>query len=148
MLYRTLIHKSHSLASGMTPSHHFPTWRLPLSPPRVSTRSRRLSPCNLPQENFCGMDTSHMAISLGDNHWSRQHLANAVIPPVTGKDMEYTALMKDPQLKLLWTRVFGNKCGRLFQGIPEIAGTNISFFIRLTDIPKDRKITYGKIVCD
>jgi hypothetical protein len=42
------------------------------------------------------MDTAQMAIALGDNHWSRQHLANAVIHPVTGKEMEYTALMKDP----------------------------------------------------
>jgi hypothetical protein len=27
MLYKTLIQKSHSLASGMTPSWHLPTWR-------------------------------------------------------------------------------------------------------------------------
>jgi hypothetical protein len=42
------------------------------------------------------MDTAHMAIALGNNHWSRQHLANAVIQPVNGKEMEYMALMKDP----------------------------------------------------
>jgi hypothetical protein len=94
------------------------------------------------------MDTAHMAIALGDNHWSRQHLANAVIHPVTGKEIEYTPLMKDPQLKPLWTRGFGNECRRLFQGIRDIAGTDTCFFIKLTDIPKDRKITYGKIVCD
>jgi hypothetical protein len=94
------------------------------------------------------MDTSHMAISLGDNHWYQQHLANAVIHPVTGKEMEYTALMKDPQLKPLWTRGFGNECGRLFQGIRDIAGTDTCFFVTLTDIPQDRKITYGKIFCD
>jgi hypothetical protein len=62
--------------------------------------------------------------------------------------MEYTALMKDPQLKKLWTRGFGNKCVRLFQGIRDIAGTDTCFFIKLTNIQKDRKITYGKIVCD
>jgi hypothetical protein len=58
-----------------------------LSPshPRVPTRSRRLSPRNLSQDNFCGMDTAHMDIALGDNHWSRQHQANAVIHPVTRK---------------------------------------------------------------
>jgi hypothetical protein len=94
------------------------------------------------------MDTAHMAIALGDNHWSRQHLANAVIHPTTGKEMEYTALMKDPQLQPLWPRGFGNNCGRLFQGIRDIAGTDTFFFIKLTNIPKDRKITYGKIVCD
>jgi hypothetical protein len=62
--------------------------------------------------------------------------------------MEYTALMRDPQLKPLWTRGFGNECGRLFQGICDIAVTDTCFFVTLTDIPKDRKITYGKIVCD
>jgi hypothetical protein len=55
------------------------------SPPRVPTRSRRLSPRNLSQDDFCGIDTAHMAIALGYNHWSRQHQANAAIHPVTGK---------------------------------------------------------------
>jgi hypothetical protein len=94
------------------------------------------------------MDTAHMAIALGNNHWSRQHLANAVIHPVTGKEMEYLELMKDPGLQPLWTRGFGNEYGRLFQGIQDIPGTDICLFINLTSIPKDRKITYGKIVCD
>jgi hypothetical protein len=85
-----------------------------------------------------------MAISLGDNHWSRKNLANAVVHSVTGKEMEYKALMKDPQLQPLWTQGFGNECGRLFQGIRDIAGTDTCFFIKLTSIPKDRKITYGK----
>jgi hypothetical protein len=118
------------------------------SPPRVPTRSQRLSPRNLSQNDFCGMDTAHMAIALGDNHWSRQNKANAVIHPVTGKEMEYSALMKDPRLQPLWTRGFGNECGRLFQGIRDISGTGTCFFIKLTNIPKDRHITYGKIVCN
>jgi hypothetical protein len=62
--------------------------------------------------------------------------------------MEYTALMKDPRLQPVWTRGFGNECGRLFQGIQDIAGTDAWFFIKLTNILKDRIITYGKIVCD
>jgi hypothetical protein len=78
------------------------------SPPRVPTRSRRLSPRNLSQNDFYGMETAHSTIALGNNHWSRQHLANAVIHPVTGKEMEYMALMKDTHLQPLWTRGFGN----------------------------------------
>jgi hypothetical protein len=117
------------------------------SPPRVPTRSQNLSPRNLSQNDFCIMDTSHMAIALGNNHWSQQHLENAVIHPVTGKEMEYMALMKDPRLQPLWKRGFGNECGRLFQGIWDIPGTDTCFFINLTNIPTDRKITYGKIVC-
>jgi hypothetical protein len=118
------------------------------SPPRVPTRWQRLSPRNMSQNDFCGMDTPHMAIALGNNHWYQQHLADAVIHPITGKEMEYMALMNDPRLQPLWTRGFGNECGHLFQGIRDIPGTDISLFIKLTNIPKDRKITYGKIVCD
>jgi hypothetical protein len=32
--------------------------------------------------------------------------------------------------------------------IHDIPGTNTCFFIKLTNIPKDRQITYGKMVCD
>jgi hypothetical protein len=118
------------------------------SPPRVPTRSRNLSPRNLSQDDFCGMDTAHMAIDLGASHWFQQHLANVVIHPITGKEMEYMALMKDSRLQPLWKRVFGNECGRLFQGIRDIPGTNTCFFIKLTNVPEDKNITYGKIVCD
>jgi hypothetical protein len=74
--------------------------------------------------------------------------ANVIIHPVTGKEMEYSALMKYPRLQLLWTRGFGNEYGRLFQGIRDIPGTDTCLFIELKNIPNDRKITYGKIVCD
>jgi hypothetical protein len=118
------------------------------SPPRVSTGSQRLFSRSLSQDDFCGMDSAHMEIALGNNHWSQRHHANEVIPPVTGKEMEYSALMKDPRLQPLWTQGFGNECGRLFQGIQDIPGTDICFFIKLKNIPNDRKITYGKIVFD
>jgi hypothetical protein len=118
------------------------------SPPRVPTGSQRFSPRNLSQDDFCGMDSAHMAIALGNNHWSQRHQANAFIHPVTGKEMEYSALMKDPRLQPLWTRGFGNECGRLFQGIRDIPGTDTCFFIELRNIPNNIKITYGKIVCD
>jgi hypothetical protein len=94
------------------------------------------------------MDTANMVIALGDNHWSQQHQANAVTHPVTGKEMEYAALMNDPRLQPLWTQGFGNECGRIFQGIRGIPGTYTCFFIKLTNIPKYRNITHGKIVCD
>jgi hypothetical protein len=94
------------------------------------------------------MDTAHMAIALGNNHWSQRHHANAVIHPITGKEIEYSALMKDPCLRPLWTRGFSNECGRLFQGIRDIPGIDTCFFTTLKNIQEDRKITYGKIVCD
>jgi hypothetical protein len=93
------------------------------------------------------MATANMAISLGTNNWSQQHLANAVVHQVTGKQMEYMALMDDLDLQSLWKRGFINDTGRLFQGIHDIPGTNPCFFVELTNIPECRKITYGKIVC-
>jgi hypothetical protein len=59
------------------------------SPPRVPTHSQRLSPRNFIQDDVCGIDTAHVAIALGNYHWSQRHQANAVIHPVTGKEMEY-----------------------------------------------------------
>jgi hypothetical protein len=58
------------------------------------------------------------------------------------------ALMKDPRLQPLWTRGFGNEFGRPFQSIRDIPVPYTCFFIKFTNIPKDRHITYGKIVCD
>jgi hypothetical protein len=118
------------------------------APPRVPMRSQNLSPRNLSQNVFLDMESANMEISYGTHHWSQQHCANAVVHPITGKEMEHTALIKDPNLQPLWKRGFGNEAGRLFQGIREIPGTDTCFFVELTDIPKDRKITNGKIVCD
>jgi hypothetical protein len=118
------------------------------APPRVQTRSHNLSRRNLSQDGFWDMETANMAIALGNHHWSHQNQSNAVVHTVTGKEMEHTALMKDPNLQLLWKSGFGNELGRLFQGIRDIPGTDTCFFVELTKIPKDRNITYGKIVCD
>jgi hypothetical protein len=56
--------------------------------------------------------------------------------------------MKDPDLGPLFEIGLSNELGRICQGIRDIAGPNTAFFIELTSIPKDRKITYGKVVCD
>jgi hypothetical protein len=62
--------------------------------------------------------------------------------------MEYMALMKDPYIQPLWKQVFGKETGRLFQGIRDIPGADTCLFVEIINIPKDRKITYGKTVCD
>jgi hypothetical protein len=89
-----------------------------------------------------------MAIALRNHHWSQKHQANSFVQPVTGKVMEYTALVKDPSLQSLCKRGIGNKLGRLFQGIHDIPVTDTCLFVEPKNIPTDRKITYGKIVCD
>jgi hypothetical protein len=104
---KTTIHTQDIANAPLPPRVVTPTTLDPL-PPRVPTRSQSLSPCNLSQNDFCGMVAAHMAIALGANHWSQQNQANAVIHPITGKEMEYTALMKVPRLQPLWQRGFGN----------------------------------------
>jgi hypothetical protein len=95
---QTTIHTQDITNAPLPPRRVVTPRTLNPSPPRVPTRSQRLSPRNLSQNDFCGMDTAHMAMALGDNHWYQQHLANAVIHPVTRKEMEYMALMKDRHL--------------------------------------------------
>jgi hypothetical protein len=56
--------------------------------------------------------------------------------------------VKEPRLQPLWTRGLGKEVGSLFQGIQNIPGTDTCFFIELKNIPNDRSITYGKIVCN
>jgi hypothetical protein len=73
------------------------------------------------------MGDPNQEISLGTNHWTSIHFANAVAHSITGKEMEHMALMKDPVLQDLWKRGFGNEVGHLFQGIHDIQGTNPCF---------------------
>jgi hypothetical protein len=84
---------------------------------RVSARTQNRSPRNLSQDDFWNMETANQAIALGTNHWKKQNFAHAVVHPVTGKQMEYMALVKDPDLQPLWKRGVSNEAGRLFQGI-------------------------------
>jgi hypothetical protein len=115
--------------------------------PKVPARTQNISPRNLSQDDFWDMETANMVVALCANHWYQQLFANAVVHMVAGKQMEYMALMNDPELQPLWKRGFSNKAGRLFQGIRDIRGTHTCFFVEIKNIPKDRKITYGKIVC-
>jgi hypothetical protein len=62
--------------------------------------------------------------------------------------MQYKDPMKDPELGPLFEIGLSNELGRICQGIRDIAGTNTAFCVDLASIPKDRKIAYGKLVCN
>jgi hypothetical protein len=94
------------------------------------------------------MGSVNQVMTLDTNHLYNTQISNFFVQPVTRKEIEYKALMKDPTLKPLWKRGFGNELGRLFQVIHDIQGTNTCFFVDLANIPKDRQITYGTIACD
>jgi hypothetical protein len=92
------------------------------------------------------MGGANCAIAFGENHSTQTPMMNSVVHLVTGKEMQYKDLMKDPELAPLFEIGLGNELGRICQGIRDIAGTNTAFFVELASIPKDRKITNGKIV--
>ena len=60
--------------------------------------------------------------------------------------LEYCHLIKGLEKKIL-ERYFENELGQLAQGIREVKGTNTVMFIQKVKVPKDKKVTYGIIVC-
>ena len=75
------------------------------------------------------------------------HQANYVLNEATGMLQDYRHLIRGPD-KALWTKALANDLGQLAQGVgtrmPK--GTNSIFFIPSKAIPKDRKVTYVKLV--
>jgi hypothetical protein len=59
----------------------------PAAPPRVQARTHQLSPRNLSQD-FLDIGGANCAIAFGENHWTNTPMMNAVIHPVTGKEMQ------------------------------------------------------------
>jgi hypothetical protein len=77
-----------------------------------------------------------------------KHFIGAVINNDTGKVLEYRHLIKSEKHKRIWVRSFSNELGRLFQGIRNVPGTDTCFFIRKSQVPKHKRATYGRIVCN
>jgi hypothetical protein len=68
-------------------------------------------------------------------------MANAVICPETGKSLKHQELITKLRYKIKWMISTANEINRLYN-------TNTTRFIRRSDIPKGRKVTYGSIVVD
>ena len=73
--------------------------------------------------------------------------ANSVTHQISEVAQEYRHLIKGPEIKI-WKRSFAKKLRKLAQGIIDIKGTNMVMFIPKSKVPKEKKVTYGKIVCD
>jgi hypothetical protein len=68
-------------------------------------------------------------------------MANAVIFPETGKSLKHQELITKLRYKIKWMRSTAKEINRLYN-------TNTIRFIRRSDIPKGRKVTYGSFVVD
>jgi hypothetical protein len=82
-----------------------------------------------------------------------KYRADAVINEETGKLMEYKDLLKDPKYREDWSRAAANKFGRLFNGVGKnadgtqrIVGTNTCHWIRRSQVPRGKKVTYARTV--
>jgi hypothetical protein len=68
-------------------------------------------------------------------------IANAVICPETGKSLKHQELITKLRYKIKWMQSTANGINRLYN-------TNTIRFIRRSNIPKGRKLTYGSFVVD
>ena len=78
-------------------------------------------------------------MNLQLDKWAfKENCAGVVIDNVTEETLEYRHLIKHPKYKDVWETSLANKFGCLSQGICNISGTDIIFFIPKSEIPKDR----------
>jgi hypothetical protein len=68
-------------------------------------------------------------------------MVNAVICPETDKSLKLQELITKLRYKIKWMRSTANEINRLYN-------TNTIRFIRRSNIPKGRKVTYGSFVVD
>ena len=77
-------------------------------------------------------------------------MANSIIHPDTGAVLEYEQLIKDPLFRKEWLTSSANEFGRLTNGVGDRmpSGTNTMFFIKKSDVPRHKTVTYAIFVCD
>ena len=98
------------------------------------------------------MDEMKHTIEFNDAPFSLQHMANGVVHPVTKETItKYKKLIEDPLLRDEWSKAMCRELGRLTQGFEDTKETNTMRFMNSRDInkiPRDRVITYARIVVD
>ena len=105
-------------------------------PPRYQTRSYTLRPNSISARYIDA--ANYIAITE----------ANSVTHPITGQAQEYLHLIKGDD-KDTWETSSTNNLGRLTQGVGNrIEGTNTINFRQKSAVPKNKKVTYGRLVCD
>lgn len=103
------------------------------------------------QTNQANSASHHSPLPIGQDLTNNQrkffHQCLSAVHPDTGRSVEYPALLKSSDGKH-WEESNCEEIGRLAQGYhPKIPqGTNTLHFIRFSQVPKDRKVTYLRIV--
>ena len=118
----------------------------PFPPPRVQTAQSPRLDMEGPSYNLRsrGKKTPIPIFAL-TAQFQKTHEFNAVTHQISGVDQEYRHLIKDPEMNI-WEISSANELGQLSQGIRGVKGKNTVIFILKAQVPKDKKVTYGKIV--
>ena len=87
------------------------------------------------------------------NVQSPPEFINHILHPKTGNVCTYTILVTGTipgQSATVWEKELENDFGRLANGVGTRMpiGSNTIKFITRTQVPRDRKVTYGNMVCD
>jgi hypothetical protein len=132
-----------------TPQRRIVTPQTPHGMVRRSSRQKHLSQDmmaeTLSQANHCfsisASTTIHHPANPPIESVILPEMVNAVICPETGKSLKHQELITKLKYKIQWMRSTDNEINRLYN-------TNTIRFIRRSDIPKGRKVTYGSFVVD
>ena len=121
---------------------------VPVTPPRVHTAQPPWVDKGGPSYNLKSRGKkNYMPIYALAEKFQKKHEANAVNYQIYGVSQEYKHPIKGPERKI-WEISFANELGKLAQGIRGVKGTTTVIFIIKDQVPKDKKVTYGKIVCE
>jgi hypothetical protein len=147
----------HIIPSQLTPNSHrrqktpcrIVTTQTPHVMVRCSTRQQNLSQDmmaeTISQANNCFSilaQTKYTHPSSTNNDIIvLPEMANTVICPETGNSLKHQELITKLRYKIKWMRSTANEINRLYS-------TNTIRFIRRSEIPKGRKVTYGSFVVD
>ena len=114
---------------------------IPSSRHRYNLRTRRRH-----GTNFRHMATQNL---VAQHVFSQQHpSALHIINKKSGKKENIDSLLKGPERER-WLQAASNEFGRLAQGNKYgVKATDTINFIPKSDVPHDRKVTYGSFVCD
>ena len=79
------------------------------------------------------------------------HMYYKVLDKDTGGLLEYQHLIRQPNSRETWGKLYCNELGKLEKVIPvRVDGTNIILFIQKQDVQSDqfKDVTDGNIICD
>ena len=120
---------------------------VPLPPPRVQTAQPPRVYKGGPSSNLRSRGKKNLLpLYALISQCQKSHEANSVTHQISVVTQEYRHLVKGPDRKIL-VRSFANELLQLSQGIRGVKGKNTFILILKDQVPKDKKVIYGKILC-